>query len=35
MTKSKLHEMNNVAVVVKNLDNAISFFREIGLTLEV
>lgn len=34
MTKSKLLEMNNVGIVVKNLDNAISFFAEIGLTLE-
>jgi catechol 2,3-dioxygenase-like lactoylglutathione lyase family enzyme len=34
MTKSKLLEMNNVGIVVENLDNAISFFTEIGLTLE-
>lgn len=34
MTKSKLLEMNNVGIVVENLDNAISFFSEIGLTLE-
>jgi catechol 2,3-dioxygenase-like lactoylglutathione lyase family enzyme len=34
MTKSKLLEMNNVGIVVENLDNAISFFKEIGLTLE-
>lgn len=34
MTKSKLHEMNNVGIVVENLDDAISFFSEIGLTLE-
>ncbi|MBK7652419.1 MAG: VOC family protein [Flammeovirgaceae bacterium] len=34
MAKSKLIEMNNVGVVVENLDNAISFFTEIGLTLE-
>ena len=34
MTKSKLLEMNNVGVVVENLDDAISFFSEIGLTLE-
>ena len=34
MTKSKLIEMNNVGIVVKSLDNAISFFKEIGLTLE-
>ncbi|GAA4131020.1 VOC family protein [Sphingobacterium kyonggiense] len=26
--------MNNVGIVVENLDDAISFFREIGLTLE-
>lgn len=26
--------MNNVGIVVENLDNAISFFKEIGLTLE-
>lgn len=26
--------MNNVGIVVKSLDNAISFFTEIGLTLE-
>jgi catechol 2,3-dioxygenase-like lactoylglutathione lyase family enzyme len=34
MTKSKLIEMNNIGIVVKSLDNAISFFTEIGLTLE-
>ncbi len=34
MTKSKLIEMNNVGIVVENLDNAISFFTEIGLKLE-
>ncbi len=34
MAKSKLLEMNNVGIVVENLDNAISFFTEIGLTLE-
>jgi len=27
-------EMNNVGIVVKSLDDAISFFSEIGLTLE-
>jgi catechol 2,3-dioxygenase-like lactoylglutathione lyase family enzyme len=32
--KSKLLEMNNVGIVVESLDNAISFFKEIGLTLE-
>jgi catechol 2,3-dioxygenase-like lactoylglutathione lyase family enzyme len=26
--------MNNIGIVVENLDNAISFFSEIGLTLE-
>jgi len=34
MTKSKLLEMHNVGIVVKSLDNAISFFKEIGLALE-
>lgn len=34
MIKSKLIEMNNVGIVVESLDNAISFFTEIGLTLE-
>jgi len=34
MTKSKLMELNNVGIVVESLDNAISFFSEIGLTLE-
>ena len=34
MKKSKLIEMNNVGIVVENLDNAISFFTEIGLELE-
>jgi catechol 2,3-dioxygenase-like lactoylglutathione lyase family enzyme len=34
MTKSKLIEMNNVGIVVKSLDNAISFFTEVGLILE-
>jgi len=34
MKKSELIEMNNVGIVVKSLDNAISFFTEIGLTLE-
>lgn len=34
MKKSKLIEMNNVGIVVENLDKAISFFKEIGLTLE-
>jgi len=34
MPKSKLLEMHNVGIVVESLDNAISFFEEIGLTLE-
>lgn len=34
MAKSKLLEMNNVGIVVESLDNTISFFEEIGLTLE-
>ena len=34
MTKSKLMEMSNVGIVVESLDNAISFFTEIGLRLE-
>lgn len=34
MNKSKLLEMNNVGVVVANLDRAISFFKEIGLSVE-
>jgi len=34
MGKSKLFEMHNVGIVVENLDNAISFFSEIGLKLE-
>ncbi|TGL58698.1 VOC family protein [Leptospira ognonensis] len=34
MTKSKLLEMHNVGIVVESLDNVISFFQEIGLTLE-
>jgi catechol 2,3-dioxygenase-like lactoylglutathione lyase family enzyme len=34
MTKSKVMEMNNVGIVVKSLDDAVSFFTEIGLTLE-
>src|SRR6187401_1683204 len=31
---SKLLQMNNVGIVVKSLDNAISFFTELGLKLE-
>ena len=34
MEKSKLIEMNNIGIVVENLDNGISFFSEIGLTVE-
>ena len=34
MAKSKLIEMHNVGIVVESLDNAISFFEEIGLILE-
>jgi catechol 2,3-dioxygenase-like lactoylglutathione lyase family enzyme len=34
MEKSNLIEMNNVGIVVENLDNAISFFSEIGLSIE-
>jgi catechol 2,3-dioxygenase-like lactoylglutathione lyase family enzyme len=34
MTKSKLLRMDNVGIVVESLDNAISFFTEIGLKLE-
>jgi catechol 2,3-dioxygenase-like lactoylglutathione lyase family enzyme len=34
VTKSKLLEMHNVGIVVESLDNAVSFFEEIGLTLE-
>lgn len=34
MRKSRLFEMNNVGIVVESLDKAISFFTEIGLTLE-
>jgi catechol 2,3-dioxygenase-like lactoylglutathione lyase family enzyme len=34
MTKNKLLRMDNVGIVVESLDDAISFFSEIGLTLE-
>ncbi len=34
MTKSKLIEMHNMGIVVENLDTAIAFFSEIGLSLE-
>ncbi len=34
MSKSKLLQMHNVGIVVESLDDAISFFTEIGLKLE-
>src|SRR4030095_6930356 len=34
MAKSKLLQMHNVGIVVESLDNAISFFTELGLKLE-
>ncbi|RYZ62940.1 MAG: VOC family protein [Chitinophagaceae bacterium] len=34
MEKSRLLELNNIGIVVENLDDAISFFSEIGLTVE-
>lgn len=34
MDKNKLLRMDNVGIVVESLDNAISFFTEIGLKLE-
>ncbi|MBX3045919.1 MAG: VOC family protein [Anaerolineales bacterium] len=34
MTKSKLLKMDNMGIVVESLDDAITFFTEIGLTLE-
>lgn len=34
MPKSKLLRMDNVGIVVQSLDDAISFFTEIGLKLE-
>jgi catechol 2,3-dioxygenase-like lactoylglutathione lyase family enzyme len=34
MATSKLLQMHNVGIVVESLDNAISFFTEIGLKLE-
>lgn len=34
MQKNKLLRMDNVSIVVESLDNAISFFTEIGLKLE-
>ena len=34
MTKNKLLRMDNIGIVVESLDDAISFFTEIGLELE-
>ena len=34
MTKNKLLCMHNMGIVVENLDNAITFFEELGLALE-
>jgi len=34
MTKNKLLRMDNISIVVESLDDAISFFEEIGLKLE-
>lgn len=34
MAKNRLPKMDNVGIVVESLDNTISFFEEIGLTLE-
>lgn len=34
MTENKLLRMDNVGIVVESLDDAISFFEEIGLSLE-
>ncbi|MDA1675793.1 VOC family protein [Bacillus cereus group sp. TH152-1LC] len=34
MANNKLLRMDNVSIVVESLDNAISFFEEIGLKLE-
>ena len=34
MEQNKLLRMDNVSIVVESLDNAISFFEEIGLNLE-
>ena len=34
MTKNKLLRMDNVGIVVESLDEAISFFTELGLKLE-
>ena len=34
MSKNKLLRMDNVGIVVESLDNAISFFTELGMKLE-
>lgn len=34
MSKSKLLRMDNMGIVVESLDNAVSFFTELGLILE-
>jgi catechol 2,3-dioxygenase-like lactoylglutathione lyase family enzyme len=34
MAENKLVRMHNVGIVVESLDNAVSFFSELGLTLE-
>ena len=34
MAENKLLRMDNVGIVVESLDNAVSFFTEIGLRLE-
>lgn len=34
MTNKGLLKMNNVGIVVENLDDTISFFKELGMTLE-
>ncbi len=34
MTKNKLLRMDNISIVVESLDDAVSFFTEIGLKLE-
>jgi catechol 2,3-dioxygenase-like lactoylglutathione lyase family enzyme len=34
MAKNKLLRMDNIGIVVESLDNAISFFTELGLKLE-
>ena len=34
MAKNKLLSMHNIGIVVESLDNAISFFTELGLKLE-